>query len=85
MFDVFHNEKGRPTKNLKILIKTLKQNFKCVLNKEKLIYDKIKNAKLLVFCSPANELTPEDAEILNKYFQNGGQILIMADDGGDRQ
>ena len=79
------SERGHPVKNLKQLVKKLKAKFKCVLNKDKLRFEKIKNAYAMVFSAPAQKLTVEEIEILKQYVNQGGYLILLATDGGDRQ
>lgn len=67
------------------LVRKLKQNHKCLLNKIQLSTDKIKSANLLIFSNPQNQITEEESEVLHDYIENGGSLLIMASEGGDKK
>ena len=70
---------------MKKLVRKLKQNHKCLLNKIELSLDKIKSANLIIFSHPQNPFTDEDISVLNEYIENGGSVLIMTGEGGDKK
>lgn len=76
---------GSPTKNLKKLVRQLKQSYKCVVNKEALKLQKLKSAKMLVLAAPTKELTSEELATLHGYMNEGGSMLVMAEEGGDKR
>ena len=76
---------GSPTKNLKKLVRQLKQNYKCVVNKEALKLQKLKSAKMLVLAAPTKELLNEELEMLHQYLVEGGSVLVLAEEGGDKR
>jgi intraflagellar transport protein 52 len=45
--------------------------------------DKIKQANIFIIGEPKSLFTPEEIEILKKYFEEGGNLLIMQGEGGD--
>ena len=49
VFNQSKDERGKPSKNYKKMIKYLKEHHRCVLNKDQLKYKKLKNANLLIF------------------------------------
>ena len=45
--------------------------------------EKIKTANILIIGEPKQLFTPEEIEILKKYIEEGGNILILQGEGGD--
>ena len=45
--------------------------------------DKIKTANIFIIGEPKQLFTPEEIEILKKYIEEGGNILILQGEGGD--
>lgn len=76
---------GSPTKNLKKLVRQLKQSYKCVVNKEALKLQKLKSAKILVLAAPTKEFSEDELATLHSYLAEGGNILILAEEGGDKR
>lgn len=76
---------GSPTKNLKKLVRQLKQTYKCVVNKEALKVQKLKTAKMLVLAAPTKELSSEELTTLHGYLNEGGSVIVMGDEGGDKK
>lgn len=76
---------GSPTKNLKKLVRQLKQNYKCVVNKEALKLQKLKSAKILVLAAPTKEFSAEELATLHSYLSGGGSIVVLAEEGGDKR
>ena len=46
---------------------------------------KLKSAKILVLAAPTKELSTEELSTLHGYLNDGGSILIMAEEGGDKK
>ena len=84
MFNTSKNEEGNPTKNYKKLVRYLKQNYKCVINKEQLKIQKIKQAKLIVFACPTNDFTEEDISTIIHYIEEGGNCLVLSQESGNK-
>ena len=45
--------------------------------------EKIKTANIFIIGEPKQLFTPEEIEILKKYIEEGGNILILQGEGGD--
>lgn len=85
VFNTSKGEEGNPGKNFKKLIKTLKAGFKCSMNKDEFKPSKLKNARVLIFAAPTLAFTAEDRTILMNYVKEGGNLFLMANEGGDKQ
>lgn len=55
-----------------------------MINKDQLKLQKLKQAKLLVFAAPTALFKPEDINVINQYVDQGGNVLVLAQDGGDK-
>jgi intraflagellar transport protein 52 len=51
--------------------------------KKEFKFEKIKQANIFIIGEPKSLFTPEEIEILKKYFEEGGNLLIMQGEGGD--
>jgi uncharacterized membrane protein len=55
------------------------------LNKDAIDFEKIKKAHLLVVAAPKDRFTPTELDDLKKYVENGGNLLVLSHEGGDRK
>lgn len=55
------------------------------LNKDSIDFDKIKKAHLFVLAAPKDLFAPSEVEDLKKYVDNGGNLLVLSHEGGDRK
>jgi len=57
VFNIAKNELGHPSKNLRKIVKHLKDSgrAKCVLFKEEIVYEKIKKADVIMFNAPTQK------------------------------
>lgn len=55
-----------------------------MINKDQLKLQKLKQAKLLVFAGPTAAFKPEDVSVIHQYVDQGGNVLFLAQDGGDK-
>lgn len=55
------------------------------LNKEAVDFEKIKKANLFVVAAPKDNFSPTEIEDLKKYVENGGNLLVLSHEGGDRK
>lgn len=85
-------EVGNPGSNLKKFVKKYKENYKVQkwniqigLNKDAVDFEKIKKATLFVIAAPKDNFTPTEIEDLKKYVENGGNLLVLAHEGGERR
>lgn len=40
---------------------------------------------MIIFSHPQNQFSEEDISVLNEYIENGGSVLVMAGEGGDKK
>lgn len=57
---------------------------KCVINKDQLKLQKLKQAKLVVFAGPTANFKEEDIAVIDQYVEQGGNVVFLSQDGGDR-
>jgi beta-galactosidase GanA len=55
------------------------------LNKDSIDYEKIKKAQLFILAAPKDVFTPSEVDDLKKYVDNGGNLLVLSHEGGDRR
>jgi intraflagellar transport protein 52 len=56
----------------------------CVINKDQIKAQKIKQARLLVFGCPTTEFSQEEILAIESYVEDGGNVLVLAGEGGDK-
>ncbi len=55
------------------------------MNKVPLKLEKIKSAKFLIFAGPTKKLNENDMIVLKQYIEQGGNVLLMSQHGGDKK
>ena len=55
-----------------------------MINKDQLKLQKLKQAKLLVFAGPTAPFKADDVTVIDQYVEQGGNVLFLAQDGGDK-
>jgi hypothetical protein len=62
-----------------------KCNTQIGLNKEAVDFEKIKKANLFIIAAPKDNFTPTEIEDLKKFVENGGNLLVLSHEGGERR
>ena len=55
-----------------------------MINKDQLKLQKLKQAKLVVFSGPTVPFKEEDIKVIDQYIEQGGNVLFLSQDGGDK-
>ncbi|KRX07177.1 hypothetical protein PPERSA_00087 [Pseudocohnilembus persalinus] len=55
----------------------------CNLNKEEIIYEKLKHAHLIIFSGSREPFTENEINVLSRYLEEGGNVLCLLNEGGD--
>lgn len=83
MFDLSKKEVGNPNNSYKKLYRKLKQEFKCVMNKENISLEKLREAGLAVFAGPREMFSVDEFEAVKEYINTGGSVLFLLGEGGE--
>ncbi|CEM35579.1 unnamed protein product [Vitrella brassicaformis CCMP3155] len=83
LFDVSKKEAAVPQTNFKKMIRKLRTEVQCGINKEPLTAERLREAKLVVFAGPREPFSGEEFEAMKEYIDAGGSILIMIGQGGE--
>ncbi|MFW9966264.1 MAG: hypothetical protein ACFFEA_03850, partial [Candidatus Thorarchaeota archaeon] len=87
LFDQTQNERGRLDTTYSEFAKMLQDNdFDVEPYTEYMILAKnLENADTLVFgCPNSSKLRPAEIDVLKRYVQNGGGLMLLSLSGGDR-
>ncbi|KAM3132992.1 hypothetical protein pb186bvf_014848 [Paramecium bursaria] len=85
IFNVGKNEIGLPGQNYKKIVKKYKGTYKCGLNKDELVFEKLKSANLVIFGGSRLPYSEKEITSLKQYIDNGGNVLILSGDGGEHK
>ena len=85
LFNATKKETHHPNSGFKKLFRRLKSNFKISSNKDEVSRDRLADADLLVFGGPSEPFTTAEFDDLKSYLQNGGRVMVMMGDGGEKQ
>uniref|UniRef100_A0A0B8RRD2 Intraflagellar transport protein 52-like protein n=1 Tax=Philothamnus irregularis TaxID=1899461 RepID=A0A0B8RRD2_9SAUR len=67
----------------RILQKKLRSNWKIQSLKDELTSEKLSGVKLWITSGPREKFTAAEFEVLKKYLESGGNILVMLGEGGE--
>ncbi|XP_026538224.1 intraflagellar transport protein 52 homolog isoform X1 [Notechis scutatus] len=67
----------------RILQKKLRSNWKIQSLKDEITSDKLSGVKLWITAGPREKFTAAEFEVLKKYLESGGNILVMLGEGGE--
>lgn len=83
VFNISKKEYGSPNANLKKMIKKYRGIYKCVLNKEEISQEKLRQTSLIVLAGPKQMFTKSEFDALSQFLENGGSMLVMGQEGGE--
>lgn len=55
-----------------------------MIYKDQLRLQKLKQSKLIIFAGPTAPFKPEEIAVIDQYVEQGGNVLFMSQDGGDK-
>ncbi|XP_070600887.1 intraflagellar transport protein 52 homolog isoform X2 [Erythrolamprus reginae] len=67
----------------RILQKKLRSNWKIQNLKDEITLEKLSGVKLWITSGPREKFTAAEFEVLKKYLESGGNILVMLGEGGE--
>lgn len=82
VFDLSKKEVCDPNEYKKLL-RRLKQSYSIATSKEPISAESLKEYQLLILGGPREPFRNEEFDELKKYFQEGGNIMIMLGEGGE--
>ncbi|XP_072169907.1 intraflagellar transport protein 52 homolog [Diadema setosum] len=83
VFDVSKREIFTTQNGFKHLNKKLRSSWKIVSNKDEITEEKLANAKIFVIAGPRDKFTAPEFEVIKKYMEGGGSVLVMMGEGGE--
>ncbi|XP_060692104.1 intraflagellar transport protein 52 homolog isoform X1 [Hemiscyllium ocellatum] len=83
VFNASKKELFTANSGYKSLQKKLRTNWKIQSFKDEITEEKLIGVKLWITAGPREKFTAAELEILKKYLENGGRILVMLGEGGE--
>ncbi|XP_021361844.1 intraflagellar transport protein 52 homolog isoform X1 [Mizuhopecten yessoensis] len=83
VFNACKSEVFTPSNGLKTLNRRLRSTWKIVSNKEEVTLDRLAGASMFVLCGSREKFTGGEFDVMKKYMQNGGSLLVMLGEGGE--
>ncbi|XP_041061274.1 intraflagellar transport protein 52 homolog isoform X3 [Carcharodon carcharias] len=83
VFNASKKELFTATSGYKSLQKKLRANWKIQSFKDEITEEKLIGVKLWITAGPREKFTAAELEILKKYLESGGRILVMLGEGGE--
>ncbi|XP_048406360.1 intraflagellar transport protein 52 homolog [Stegostoma tigrinum] len=83
VFNASKKELFTVSSGYKSLQKKLRTNWKIQSFKDEITEEKLIGVKLWITAGPREKFTAAELEILKKYLENGGRILVMLGEGGE--
>ncbi|XP_033645180.1 intraflagellar transport protein 52 homolog isoform X1 [Asterias rubens] len=82
-FDVSKRELFTPQNGFKSLHKKLRSNWKITSQKDEITEEKLANVKVFVLAGPREKFTAPEFEVIKKFVDGGGSVLVMMGEGGE--
>ncbi|XP_038057031.1 intraflagellar transport protein 52 homolog isoform X2 [Patiria miniata] len=82
-FDVSKRELFSPQNGFKSLHKKLRSSWKITSQKDEITEDKLANVKVFVLAGPREKFTAPEFEVIKRYLESGGSVLVMMGEGGE--
>lgn len=83
LFNASKNELFSVNNGLKSLNRKLRTSWKVAVNKDELTEERISPARVVVFPGPRERFTAVEFEVVKRYVENGGSLLVMLGGGGE--
>ncbi|CAD7958571.1 unnamed protein product [Amoebophrya sp. A120] len=87
LFDVSKKELGNPHSVYKKLVRKLRSDYKCGLNKDLITLERLKTCGLVIFAGPREMFSTEEFEAIKKYIgpDHKGSVLFLLAEGGEQR
>ncbi|XP_059836770.1 intraflagellar transport protein 52 homolog isoform X1 [Hypanus sabinus] len=83
VFNASKKELFSTTSGYKSLQKKLRTNWKIQSFKDEITEEKLRGVKLWITAGPREKFTATELDVLKKYLESGGCILVMLGEGGE--
>ncbi|XP_073930911.1 intraflagellar transport protein 52 homolog isoform X1 [Castor canadensis] len=83
LFNAYKKELFTTNNGYKSLQKRLRSNWKIQSLKDEITSEKLIGVKLWITAGPREKFTAAEFEVLKKYLDSGGDILVMLGEGGE--
>ncbi|XP_023367744.1 intraflagellar transport protein 52 homolog [Otolemur garnettii] len=83
LFNAYKKELFTTNNGYKSMQKKLRSNWKIQSLKDEITSEKLIGAKLWITAGPREKFTAAEFEVLKKYLDSGGDILVMLGEGGE--
>ncbi|XP_062507358.1 intraflagellar transport protein 52 homolog [Corticium candelabrum] len=83
MFSASKRELFTPNSGFKTLHRRLRSTWKIVVHRDEITFEKIAQARLLVFGGPREKFTAIEFDAIRNYLSSGGSVLLMVGEGGE--
>ncbi|XP_066869488.1 intraflagellar transport protein 52 homolog isoform X5 [Kogia breviceps] len=83
LFNAYKKEVFTASNGYKSMQKRLRSNWKIQSLKDEITSEKLTGVKLWITAGPREKFTAAEFEVLKKYLDGGGDILVMLGEGGE--
>ncbi|XP_008272679.2 intraflagellar transport protein 52 homolog isoform X2 [Oryctolagus cuniculus] len=83
LFNAYKKEVFTTTSGYKSMQKKLRSNWKIQSLKDEITSEKLSGVKLWITAGPREKFTAAEFEVLKKFLDGGGDILVMLGEGGE--
>ncbi|XP_049554664.1 intraflagellar transport protein 52 homolog isoform X2 [Orcinus orca] len=83
LFNAYKKEVFTTSNGYKSMQKRLRSNWKIQSLKDEITSEKLTGVKLWITAGPREKFTAAEFEVLKKYLDGGGDILVMLGEGGE--
>uniref|UniRef100_A0A1B6C3P4 Uncharacterized protein n=2 Tax=Clastoptera arizonana TaxID=38151 RepID=A0A1B6C3P4_9HEMI len=84
VFNLSKNEFFKLNEHYKILQRKLKGTWKISINKDELTNEVLNGVNVFIIAAPKEKFTENEFNVIKKYLDSGGSILVMMGEGGEK-
>ncbi|XP_043215419.1 intraflagellar transport protein 52 homolog [Amphibalanus amphitrite] len=84
IFDAAKGETATTTSGFKTLIRKLKGTWRISSNKDEMFSEILAQTRLYILPGPKDKFSAQEFEMLKKYVDEGGSLLVMLGEGGEK-
>ncbi|XP_046680818.1 intraflagellar transport protein 52 homolog isoform X2 [Homalodisca vitripennis] len=84
LFNQSKNELFKLNDNYKILQRKLKGNWKVTVNKDEISGTILSGVSVFVIAAPRERFTESEFNVMKKYLDSGGSLLVLVTEGGEK-
>ena len=85
LFDTSKKEMLNPNQGYQKIVKKLRRDFKCEINKTDISLKRLKECNMLLLGGPRLPFNAQELQDIRRYVEEGGKVVVMMAEGGENK